>query len=581
MKISKFIVVSIILVVYSSCSDFLQVDNVTEKTNSTFPLTAGDYEQAIAAVYGAQRRCYYDQINSVTGLSNYMDDDHIAGGRALFDDPAIRATERYQVRNLDAYIDNWNFSYVAIFRANFVLESLEKNGDILSESVRNNIEGQARYLRASIYYDLTRLFGEVPLKTSTEASNPEREPIDNCYSLIASDLKRAIDILPATPFQSINKATNLFNANKWAAEAMMGRVFLFYTGYYGKSDLPLLEGGSISKDQVLGYLHDVINNSGYGLINDFRNLWLYSINAGDYKFARDNNLSWIGEKGDNSESIYSISFSALGNAQDFNRFAHSVSCTVAGIYPFGNGGGMSAVNPKVYSEWDNDDLRKAGSIWNVWDYETEGIEFSETSAPNSGKFYFNGQSNVEETGYHQKKYNHIYVNQGGTRTAANTIINGVTTRNGQQDSFIGIYIMRFSDVLLMAAELGSPNAQLYYNRVRSRAYFANSGETPIEGTPYYKDVSVENIQEERRHEFAFEGIRLWDIRRWKIEEQQIAKYKTDVPVYRMGVPEVITIRYRPETKGLLPVPLREINLSNGVLTQNPGWDTNDAIYSEI
>jgi hypothetical protein len=141
--------------------------------------------------------------------------------------------------------------------------------------------------------------------------------------------------------------------------------------------------------------------------------------------------------------------------------------------------------------------------------------------------------------------------------------------------------MRFSDVLLMAAELGSPNAQEYYNQVRSRAYLANSGNTSIKDTPYFKTVSFEAIQEERRHEFAFEGIRVWDIRRWKIEEQQLTKYKTNVPVYRMGIPEVITVKYRPETKGLLPIPLNQINLSNGVLIQNEGWDTNEAIYSGI
>lgn len=566
-----------------SCSDFLSTDNLTEKTNSTFPITEDDYKQAIAAVYAAQKSCYYDQINSFVGLSNYLDDDHIAGGRALFDDPAIRATERYQVRNLDAYSVPWANYYTGIFRANFVLESLEKNGNALSDAAKNNIEGQTRYLRASLYFDLTRLFGEVPLKLSTESNNPPRVSIDSCFALIASDLKRAIEILPSTSFQGINKATDLFNANKWAAEAMAGRVFLFYTGYYKKSELPLFEGGAINKNQVLGWLHDVIDNSGYRLINDFRNLWLYALanrgNADDYKFARDNNLAWIGEKGDNTEAIYSISFSALGENMNFNRFAHSVSCTVGGLFPFGNGGGMSAVNPKIYNEWDSDDLRKAGSIWNVRDFETEGIEFSETPAPNSGKFYFNSQSNMEETGFHQKKYNHIYVKVDGARVAANTIVNGIVTKNGQSDSFVGIYIMRFSDVLLMAAELGSPNAQNYYNRVRSRGYFANHGDTPLENTPYYKTVSQENIQEERRHEFAFEGIRAWDIRRWGIEEQQITKYKTDVPVYRFGIPEVITIKYRPETKGLLPIPLNQINLSNGVLKQNAGWDSNDAIYS--
>lgn len=568
-----------------SCSDFLITDNLTEKTNATFPKTEADYDQAIAAVYAAQRNVYFDQLNSFLAISNFMDDDYVANGRALYEDPIIRANERYQVRDLDAYSVPWANYYKGIFRANFVFESLQKNSTALSEQKKDNYEGQASYLRASLYFDLCRLFGGVPIKTSTLSSNPGRASIDSCFAFIASDLKRAIEKLPNIPFQQINKSSELFNANKWAAEAMMARVFLFYTGSYHKTELPLREGGVVSKANVLEWLHDVIDNSGYGLIDDFRNLWLYAVtnrgNADDYKFARDNNLRWIGEKGENIESLYSISFSAIGALGEYNRFAHSVSCTVPGLIPFGAGGGMNGVNPKVYAEWEDADLRKAGSIWNVWDADTEGIEFSDKPAPNSGKFYFNSLSNVEETGYFQKKYTHIYVMDGGKRVSANTIVNGVATKNGVQDAFNGQYIIRFSDVLLMAAELGSPNAQRYFDRVRSRAYFKNAGNTPIQGTSYYKEATLQHIQDERRHEFAFEGIRWYDLLRWNIVEQQILKYKTNIPVYRFGVPENITITYRPSTKGLLPIPIGQINLSNGTLIQNEGWSADEAIYSGI
>ncbi len=362
---------------------------------------------------------------------------------------------------------------------------------------------------------------------------------------------------------------------------MMGRVFLFYTGTYDKPGLPLMAGGTVSKANVLDYLHDVVDNSGYGLIDDFRNLWLYSFATNDYKYAKDNKLSWIGERGNNSECLYMISFSGLGTNNQWDRFQNSVSCSVPGIIPFGAGSGMSAVNPKVYEEWDDADLRKAGSVWNVKAAETEGIGFSETPAPNSGKFYFNAQSNVEETGYLQKKYCHVYVMVNGKRTAANTVLNGTATRNNTNDATVGQYILRFSDVLLMAAELGSPKAQEYFDRVRSRAYFKNFGKTPIAGTPAYKPATLANIQDERRHEFAFEGVRWYDLRRWKIVDRQISAYKNSVKVYKFGVPEQITIRYRPETNGLLPIPQSQINLSNGVLKQNEGWGANEGIYSGI
>src|SRR3546814_3595088 len=72
------------------------------------------------------------------------------------------------------------------------------------------------------------------------------------------------------------------HANKWVAEAYLAKALLFYTGYMtnienqATGDLPLAEGGSLSKADVVAYLDDCINNSGYGLVSDFRNLWPYS-----------------------------------------------------------------------------------------------------------------------------------------------------------------------------------------------------------------------------------------------------------------------------------------------------------------
>jgi hypothetical protein len=126
MKTKIFLLLMTSSILWAGCSDFLDTQDLTEKTNATFPLTAGDYDQAIAAVYSAQRDAYFDQINSFIGISSYLDDDYIANGRALFDDPMIRGFERYQVRNFDQLLVPWQNYYKAIYRANFVLESLAK-----------------------------------------------------------------------------------------------------------------------------------------------------------------------------------------------------------------------------------------------------------------------------------------------------------------------------------------------------------------------------------------------------------------------------------------------------------------------
>lgn len=129
---------------------------------------------------------------------------------------------------------------------------------------------------------------------------------------MADDLKYAIQTLPDKKYEV--KDSQLGHATKWAAESLMARVYLFYTGYYKQDALPLTEGGSVTKQEVINWLDDCINNSGHGLVSNFGNLWPYanSATAPDYKFATDNNLSWVGDD-QNNETIFSIKYSAMGN----------------------------------------------------------------------------------------------------------------------------------------------------------------------------------------------------------------------------------------------------------------------------
>ncbi len=125
--------------------------------------------------------------------------------------------------------------------------------------------------------------------------------------------------------------------------------------------------------------------------------------------------------------------------------------------------------------------------------------------------------------------------------------------------------MRFADVLLMAAEVGAPDAQDYLDRVRLRA-----------GLPSVP-VTLENIKSERRFELAFEGIRFFDLLRWH-DEDLLNTNQKDIPIFLpLGEKTTKTIVYRPETNGFLQIPESEIELSKGVLTANPGWGS-EATY---
>lgn len=132
-------------------------------------------------------------------------------------------------------------------------------------------------------------------------------------------------------------------------------------------------------------------------------------------------------------------------------------------------------------------------------------------------------------------------------------------------------IVRYSDVLLMAAELGSPNAQDYFNQVRKRAFTQDDGTL---GTSYRElPVSEDNIMNERKLEFVGEGIRYWDLLRQGIDVAANAIAASSGNVISGGSPETVTITAANvrNKRGFSQIPLTQIQRSNNVLKQNAGW----------
>jgi hypothetical protein len=115
----------------------------------------------------------------------------------------------------------------------------------------------------------------------------------------------------------------------------------------------------------------------------------------------------------------------------------------------------------------------------------------------------------------------------------------------------------------MAAELGSANAQTYFDQVRQRAYIDNFVSIP---------VSQANIMNERHLEFALEGVRYWDLLRQGVSTAASTIAETTT-LLSGGVPTEKTISAgNIDTKmGLQQIPNTQITLSDGVLQQNAGW----------
>lgn len=547
----------------AGCEDFLDTEPTNLKTIENYPATQEDADQVLTGIYAVLAMPNPLQTSF---LSSELRSDNMLGGGGITD-ISTKAIAQCQKWSESSFADAWKTNYMGIFRANVFLDAIDRV-TWNSEEDRKRMEGEARFLRAHYYFDLSRMFGDVCLIETPESVNVPRSPAADTYALIASDLKKAIEeLLPTEPYDAVESG----RVTKWAAEALMARVFLFYTGYYEKETLPLPDGGEITKAQVIAWLDECANTSisGHDLVSDFRNLWPYSY-VQDYKFTKNNNLKWEGDG--NKETVFAIKFSNSFADWEYPYQKSNQICLYLGLrgqnyqrtFPFGEGWGFGTVNPKLWEDWSDDDIRKKGSVFNVTD-RNEVVLYS-----------FGADSHVDETSYVQKKYTPINVWTDGTHTSYHNYsmeLYGNTIDHFQRNNTQDLVLIRFADVLLMAAELNlnvdNAKAQSYLDRVRTRV---NLPSVP---------VTLDNIKAERRFELAFEGVRFYDLLRWHDAERVLNENQKDITIYRSRTETVTkTITYRPETNGFLQIPLSEIELSKGVLTANPGWGA-EAAYQDI
>lgn len=562
------------------CESFLDTDNLTKKDTSNFPETEADIDMLIAATY--QTIVQIAPLNNPFFMSDLASDDRFGG--AGQSDRDNRAIGRLKRNGEEQYKNPWQQMYSAIFRVNTILKNLDRI-PWSSQAARDEVEGESMFLRAYAYMNLCRTYGTVPLVMTTEQVNLPRATPEALWGQIASDFKGAIEKMPAVNYQRMEKA-RLGHATKWAAEAMMARAWLFYTGYYKKESMPLAGEGSVSKEEVVAWLKDVVDNSGHGLLPNFWSLWPYSNEetSKDYTYMQKvkaqyaqkyGNITWIKEDGSNIENIFSYKYSSLADTYGENHANQlvlysslrgwGVANAGAEMFPLGLGWGGGTVNSQLWDEWkanEPNDLRRQASILDVRD--PDEME----------KYTWAGDGQMEETGYWNKKY--IAMNakrknaEGGIDCVNYSCILFSAPDDYRKNNTQDTYIMRFSDVLLMLAELTQEVS--YINRVRERA-----------GLPPLAAYTEEALRNERRYELCFEGVRYYDLLRWHIAGSQLNK-KNGVPICNAGVWTTADFgnmeKRIEETGGFFPIPVSQVNLSAGVLVQDPAWEGADAIYTD-
>lgn len=562
-----------------SCESFLDTTNYWSKTSDNFPANEADADQMLTGIYNNLNVTIgNDPANNHYLWSLAVSDDCLGGGGS--NDPDFQAQDLLLNSGANLYNQFYCDRYTGIARANVAIESFPNCG--LAEAKLNQYLGEAYFLRAYFYYELASMFGNIPCPvTSTADATQKQISGEPLWGQIMQDAKTAAELLPAA------KAIGDGHADRYAAQALLGRAYLFYAGFYNDEEVTLPNGETLTKADVGAAIKDCVDNSGYTLVDDYHNLWAYSNRvtvedeASPYK---GHGYNYVGnDRGVNPEAIFMIKFNTQpdwGTTIGYtNQYALQMGIRAQDSFedhfPLGEGWGKCPVSPAFVDEWakaEPNDQRRDASI---------------LKADDAWETYHYGRDNyVQETGYFQTKCMPISGRDETGKvwhTYTNVMYPGLSWNEGENDDYQlctidDLVLIRFAEVLLMDAELNGNQAS--FDAVRARAGLGSKPATP------------ENIRDERRWELAFEGVRFNDLRRYGEDYAVAALDKQNgVKIWNIGVEATNDVakynggygaRYK-ETKGFAPLPSAQIALSAGAgaqykYEQNPGWGTTAAEF---
>ena len=541
------------------------------------------------------------------------DDCYGSGG---LQDNVAKSLHHFTTASANQYEQDFILLYGGISRANNQIETIDNVDWTNKTAQRNQLLGEGYFMRGLYYMWLSQLYGDVPLITSTTITDDMQQQVsaeEKIYPQILSDFVSAKNLMTTI------RAYGSGHADKCCAEAYIARAYMFWAGFYkkagelAKGSAPAIElveqegcpGGPLSQAEVVAGLRDIVSNGGYKLCDDFRSLWQYSNSllwdeAHDgkghaYEFIADmdrkNCFDQPGMGNGNTEELFQIQFMnaskwAIGGTYNNPRmYSNYLSCFWGlrngatndngkrdKTYPFNQGWGQGTPSVNIWADWtaaENaggyKDLRKKATL-----IVLDGPE-KELQA------YTFEKDDCEESGYAVKKYADVNLdacaadNDSWWSKAPGYTSSSLDNKQ-QGDHFEDFYLMRYSDVLLMLTEL-TGEAQ-WMNMVQRRA--------GVPETPYTWTA----LQNERRWEFALEGLRFNDMRRWSGIDSGEGSYAAKALQAQNG--QLITVKSKPgnkmghmtcswakryaATNGFLPKPQAQINLMNGKLEQNPGWD---------
>ena len=492
----------------SCTSKFLEESPSDQITDANFYKTQNDAIQAVTAAYSELTK--EGQYNAALWAMDMGSDISTTGGGGGSDGIEYTQIDDYNTPSTNFVAQRlWQGSFIALQRANIVLQKVPAIVG-MDPAIQKRCLGEAQFIRAKMYFDLVRVYGDVPLYTAPPTGidqvNIARSPQADVYKVIESDLTAAIGNLPAS-----YSGADLGRATKWAAQGLLAKVLL-------------TEG---KKADAAVQAQAVIDNSG-------KTMWA---NYGDnFVVANENNNA--------KESLFEVQFTNGRNQYDRNNVGSAMNQFFAprrgGLVPAGDGYGFNVPEPDFVAGYEAGDTRKAVSVWVPGDVSPNG-SIQPKSLPGS------------PFGYDCKKW---FVGMVNTNI---------------WDSPQNVAVLRLAEMYLIVAEGKGATADGFeaLNKVRRRAFgldynTASSRDLNAGNTADFQGA----VMRERKYELAFEFDRWFDLKRMKGTNYGLIPVMTAQSAYlaTLGVKRGI-----PTDKNyVLPIPQTELD-ANPKLVQNPGY----------
>ncbi|SDL35382.1 Starch-binding associating with outer membrane [Pedobacter sp. ok626] len=429
--------------------------------------------------------------------------------------------------------NNWFYLFAGINRSNYLLENINKAN--VPEPRKQEIIGEARFLRGLLYFYLATFYGGVPVyETSQQDPKAQRDKLESVYQLILSDFNNAYQNLP-------NRAGIEGRANKWSAAGYLAKVYTYLgscnENAVGKSlNFPLNSFDWVNKSEMYANAKSItdkiIAESGYKLTKNYSYLF------------RETTKSQLAE-----ESLFSIQSktnSANGNYNLWLFWQIPIGSSVAG-----GGYGWFRPTGELFFKYDNADERRKNNLTLYVDPQgqKENIEGINYFIPLPCIDPLNGNYCVGKFRYRDPISKSI--------------------SNGTAWSDADVPLLRFADILLLNAEAKYYTGDEAGARSRLKEVRYRSNPIAIDAltTAYLKANFIDELLDERSRELCFEGWRRIDLIRFGRYESTINSLTDYLGSWNRIVP-LLKSNVKPY-KIWFPIPKTEIELSP--IDQNPKY----------